>query len=370
MKQYKIKRRGIVMQNPYSPHGYFAWPTVVRLQNGRLAVGASGYRVEHIDPFGKGVIAFSEDEGLTWSIPAPVIDTPLDDRDGGLLAYGKSSLLFSSFNNTLVMQHCFANMAEKRLEALEGEERAKEMANISYRRAYIDRMEHEKYEEKYLGSTYRVSHDCGITWGPIHRAPVSAPHGPVLMQDGTILFVGTATDGRRGIYCYTIDGEGGSAFLSKIPSIPSDEHGDVNEYEPHAIVLPSGKIIVHIRGEHRIFGIWQSTSIDGGVTFSVPQMIGGSPLVGAPAHLLRHSSGTLVSVVGVRHAPFGVNVLTSKDDGESWEVGTLITDAACDDVGYPASCELADGSIYTVWYQRATVAENSGATVHGVSWEL
>ena len=57
----------IVMTNTENHHAYFAWPTIAKLQNGKICVGASGYRVEHICPFGKGVLAFSDDNGETWS---------------------------------------------------------------------------------------------------------------------------------------------------------------------------------------------------------------------------------------------------------------------------------------------------------------
>ena len=54
-----IGSQQIVMTNNESHHAYFAWPTIAKLQNGRICVGASGYRVEHICPFGKGVLAVS-----------------------------------------------------------------------------------------------------------------------------------------------------------------------------------------------------------------------------------------------------------------------------------------------------------------------
>lgn len=55
--------RKIIMSNPDSPFRYFAWPTVASLRDGRIAVGASGFRIDHICPFGKGVISFSNDGG-------------------------------------------------------------------------------------------------------------------------------------------------------------------------------------------------------------------------------------------------------------------------------------------------------------------
>ena len=97
----KIGSPQVVMTNEDSHHAYFAWPTITKLQNGRICVGASGYRVEHICPFGKGVLAFSNDNGETYSKPVAVIDTVLDDRDVGLTVFGESGLIVTSFNNTL-----------------------------------------------------------------------------------------------------------------------------------------------------------------------------------------------------------------------------------------------------------------------------
>ena len=72
------------MQNPDSHHNYFAWPTAARLQNGKIAVVASGFRMAHLCPFGKLVIAYSDDEGESYTAPGVIMDTPLDDRDGGV----------------------------------------------------------------------------------------------------------------------------------------------------------------------------------------------------------------------------------------------------------------------------------------------
>ena len=94
----------VIMSNPASRHNYFAWPSVARLQNGRIAVVASGFRLVHICPFGKAVISYSEDEGRTYTFPAPVIDTPLDDRDAGILAFGERGVIVTSFNNSVRFQ--------------------------------------------------------------------------------------------------------------------------------------------------------------------------------------------------------------------------------------------------------------------------
>lgn len=94
----------VIMSNQGSRHNYFGWPTAARLQNGKIAVAASGFRRRHVCPFGKAVISYSDDDGETYTLPAPVIDTVLDDRDGGILAFGDSGVIITSFNNTTAFQ--------------------------------------------------------------------------------------------------------------------------------------------------------------------------------------------------------------------------------------------------------------------------
>ena len=95
MKTLAAGRKTVLCQNADSPFFYFGWPTVTRLPDGTLAMAASGFRLEHVCPFGKGVIAYSKDEGESWTHPAVVIDTPLDDRDCGLTCFGEGKVILS-----------------------------------------------------------------------------------------------------------------------------------------------------------------------------------------------------------------------------------------------------------------------------------
>ena len=131
MKIKQIETPRVVMSNKTSYHKYFAWPTVCRLKNGRIALGASGFRLSHVCPFGKSVMSVSEDEGNTWSLPAPVIDTVLYDRDVGLAAFGKSGLIFTSFNNTAEYQRGIIDKYKK-----------SEQEGV-YRSAYLDMVQKE-----------------------------------------------------------------------------------------------------------------------------------------------------------------------------------------------------------------------------------
>ncbi|MBE6568550.1 MAG: exo-alpha-sialidase [Ruminococcaceae bacterium] len=371
MKKIVLEDKKIIMSNPMSVHNYFAWPSVARLRNGVLAAVASGFRMEHICPFGKTVMSLSYDEGKSWTLPTPIIDTTLDDRDGGILAYGASGVIVTSFNNSLEQQEKWSEYWLK-----PGNNRR------NYINGYIERIHAEEDERKYLGSTFRISHDNGVSWGPLMKSPITCPHGPMLANDGRIIYIGrTFSDPvlppvPDEIRAYEVDGETGEmTYLGTLPHVADDGKGKFGEYEPHAVMLPSGKIIVHVRVERggdntaeKVFTVAQTESYDGGKTFTPLHYIHESKTIGAPAHILRHSSGKLISVLGDRMEPFGIRALISADDGESWEAYTLDEDGKLPDIGYPATVELKDGSLYTVWYQHPDKGQPS--VIFGARWEM
>jgi len=61
----------------------------------------------------------------------------------------------------------------------------------------------------------------------------------------------------------------------------------------------------------------------------------------------------LLAVYGVRRAPYSERACLSKDGGKSWDIKNEITlsQSANGDLGYPASVQLDDGSVFTVYYQ-------------------
>ena len=94
----------------------------------------------------------------------------------------------------------------------------------------------------------------------------------------------------------------------------------------------------------------QTVSDDRGHTWSPPEPLN---FHGSPPHLLSHSSGALVCTYGCRQGDFGQRAMVSRDGGESWDYDLILRDDGSDgDLGYPSSVELADGSIFTVYYQR------------------
>ena len=345
----------VIIQNPDSKHNFFSWPTATRLQNGKIAVVASGFRLSHVCPFGKTIISYSEDEGETYSLPAPVIDTPLDDRDGGILAFGDKNVIVTSFNNSKDFQ-------KKRVYSEED--------NITYRSAYLDLVSDED-EKKYLGSLFRISNDCGVSFGKIYKSPVSSPHGPMVLKDGTVLWVGKVFDpnerktpikGKACVEVHKINLDGTTQYVGEIENA-SDDGGELLSCEPYAIELDDGTIICHIRAQRtkeeenfnfRVtdFTIYQSESKDGGKTWSKPHRLL-SKLGGAPSHLIKHSSGVLIAAYGYREKPYGIRVMFSYDNGKTWDIDNILYESEISsDLGYPTTVELKDGSMITVFYAR------------------
>jgi hypothetical protein len=109
-------------------------------------------------------------------------------------------------------------------------------------------------------------------------------------------------------------------------------------------------------------------SYDVGFTWEPLQPTG---IFGQPGHLLRLADGSLLVTFGYRRAPFGVRAarvafsppgdwrvlacITLRDDGGGW------------DVGYPASAQLDDGSIFSVYY---IYGDDGLRHIAGTHWTL
>ncbi len=366
MRGVEIVKHGVVCSRPDSRFGYFGWPSIARLGNGTLVAGASGLRMGHLCPFGKTTLFFSRDEGETWTCPVVVNDTPLDDRDVGLLSLGGQKLLLSWFN--LESRYYSRETGFFRTACgLTDDEYALALALTE---RYPDAI-----DEKWAGSYTRVSCDGGVTWGPAHRSPVTAPHGPILREDGALLYVGKEYGKKEGdgeIAAHLSRDEG--ATWEKLGVLPVPEGTALhNFHEPHAIDLGGGRIRALIRyqdyGRQNAhpdqFSMAQSVSADGGSTWSEMTLLSVS---GSPPHLIRDASGALVCVYARREAPFSERAMVSRDGGATWETDLILREACDGDIGYPASVALADGSILTVYYQHLTPGDK--ASILSTRWRL
>ena len=359
MKITRIGEAKVIVSNPMSKHNFFGWPTVARLQNGKIAVVSSGFRMKHLCPFGKTVISYSENEGETYTAPSPVIDTPLDDRDGGILAFGESGVIVTSFNNVVECQRDFIHSSSF------------EDSYNNYVLSYLDTVTKEE-EEKYYGATFRVSYDCGVTFGELHKSPVTSPHGPIQLKNGNILWVGRITEPDRDtvgdfIASFIIDPDGkGAEYLGRIPDV-YDEGEKMICCEAHVAELEGGTLICHFRVQssndvhtQRLYSVYQSVSDDGGKSWSEPERLIDKK-GGYPPFLCKHSSGALISVYSRTRGilPYGILAMVSLDGGKSWSTEHLLSPLSSLDLGYPSTVELRDGTLITVFYSKSSTDSSS-----------
>ena len=94
-------------------------------------------------------------------------------------------------------------------------------------------------------------------------------------------------------------------------------------------------------------------SDDKGVTWTVPKCIG---IDGMPPHFMIHSSGALILSYSCRNwETMSERAVVSYDNGETWSEDYVLDERINrdkqHDMGYPATVELSDGSLLTLYYQ-------------------
>ncbi|MDD2599313.1 MAG: sialidase family protein [Kiritimatiellae bacterium] len=331
------------------PGRYIGWPTVCVRKDGEILAVFSGDRDEHVCPFGKVQMIRSKDQGATWTPAVNICNTPLDDRDAGIVELANGDLVVS----------WFTSMAY--ISSIRDRTKLKPDSPRFYWWLHDEKITAEAKKTEFGYFTVRSS-DGGKTWEPKVRSPGTAPHGPIVLKDGRLLYVGITYYKHFGIY----SGERGEISVAesrdqgrswqRIGAISLPEGEKIGLFhEPHAVETADGRIVAQIRYHGKGGKIWQSASSDGGKTWDVAKM---TELAGLPPHLIRLRSGKLVSVYGRRFDAFGNYACISDDHGRTWDVANEIKLAGHfnGDLGYPASTELPDGSILTVYYQ----AENQG----------
>ncbi len=329
----------------WKPPLFHGWPTLARRKNGELLLAFSGGREAHVCPFGRLELMRSKDDGRTWGWPQVVYDSPIDDRDAGIMETPQGSILLTNFTSL----H-YAKEFEAALKIPAGQPGSWESVKRAEWHAAHYRLNAEDRQRE-LGTWMWRSTDGGVTWSSRYRAPCHSPHGPTATHDGRLVYCGVTmwTEDRIiGAWESTDDGQSWK-LLGTLPTRPGD---DSNSYhELHAVESGSGKLIVHLRNhnQNNQLETLQSESIDGGKTWSVPHSIG---VWGFPSHLLRLKDGRLLMTYGHRRKPFGNQARLSHDGGSTWsDPLTISSDGINSDLGYPSTIECDDGTLVTVWYE-------------------
>ncbi len=280
----------------------------------------------------------SIDQGKTWTLPQTITSTPLDDRDAGIIQTRTGTLLVSWFTS-LAFEGAYFEAAVQRY-ARHGEKIPPEIRT------------------KWLGNWVRRSEDNGRTWGEPVRTVSTAPHGPIQLRDGRLLYVGNGRWQDQATITIEQSTDDGSSW-SIIATIDKPKDSVTGLCEPHLVELNGGKLLAMFRYEPKdrtgCF-LMQSESFDGGKNWSP---VHSSGIWGYPPHLIQLRNGWVLVVYGHRRKPFGERACISRDDGRTWDVQNEITlaEAPGPDLGYPSSVQLEDGSILTVYYQADKLGE-------------
>ncbi len=337
------------------PGRYIGWPSVCLRKNGELLAVFSGDRDAHICPWGKVQMVKSTDLGGTWGAPVTIGNTPLDDRDAGIIELPNGDLVVAWFTSLAYCQSI--------------RDRAKLPSGSAKEQWFLhDEKIPQAVKDEWLGAYTMRSSDGGRTWLKPVRTAGSTPHGPILLKDGRLLYVGRYFKGEQTVISVEESRDQGASWqmLSEIHPSP-EEQAPQMFHEPHAVETGDGRIVAQVRYHGPGGCLRQSESADGGKTWTVMRP---TRLAGLPPHLLRLSSGKILTVYGRRSGACGEYACLSDDGGRTWDVANEIKLAGHfdGDLGYPASAELPDGSILTVYYQAEKAGEK--ACLMGTRWRV
>ena len=349
----------VIWHNSASIFKYNGWPSICRDERGVLYVTASSFRIQHVDPCGKNAMWISRDEGKSWSKPIILNDSRLDDRDTGIISLGGGHMIATWFSERSKVD---ASNPGFRYVGVEDREMILGFMNVySVMRP----------EDLIPGAYVAVSDDYGFTWSDPIRVPMTAPHGANRMLDGRAVYLGKSDHLSEGTVCCFISTDYGRTWERR-GEVPLPEGHRWNQFhEPHVVQLPSGRLLgairVHDRPTYPCDSCYITRSDDEGATWSVPEFVG---VAGLPPHLLVHSSGAVILSYNDRmNPPKTERAMVSFDGGDTWAQDYIIDDKnTFVDLGYPATAELSDGSLFTVYYQ-ACPGENFPC-IMGSRWRI
>lgn len=354
----EIIKKGIVSRITDSFFAYHAWPSVCRDENNRIYLVCSGLRMGHMCPFGKIIMFKSSDAGESFGLPRVIYDHYLDDRDPGILYLGGGKMLVTGVSNSASV---YINEFADWIYSDSGEAG----------KGMLRQFEKIPQERSKARSYYRLLYDYGEKAGEEKKSAVHCPHGPALLSDGTILYLGKAVyaedpEIRDRFFAYSSK-DGGESF-EKTGELSIPEGYDLSQFhEAYCAQLGDGRLMgllrTHLTEDDNYFTIYKAFSSDGGKTWSTPEATG---ICGSPPHLCVMNSGKAVLTYGRRVPPYGIYGRDVSETGEISENEYMLAECFDDDIGYPATVQLADGTLFTVYYARCR--GDSAASLQYVKW--
>ena len=78
---------------------------------------------------------------------------------------------------------------------------------------------------------------------------------------------------------------------------------------------------------------------------------------------LRLEDGRIVVLFTRRKPPYGIGLILSQDDGETWSDEQVVrADASTRDIGYPVATEIEPGRIFLAYYYTLDDGNGFGGT--------
>jgi len=346
MKKVEIIRDGApISREPgnFPTLSYYGWPSVALDENEVTYVVVSK-RLRHIDPYGKVMMYRSYDKGLSWDAGVCLIDTVIDDRDAGILYMGNGRFMVTTFSHDY---QCYLDLSKPSWSKWQSDVGPDELQKR------LDLWESVSPDEKTGCSSYIISDDYGKTWSHRKLMPITAPHGPSLLKNGDVMYLGvpkapefaTGKPLDEGVYCYLSHDRG--EHFELYSQLPVD--ASYKGCEAYGIELQDGSIVASIRTGDFHTLILRST--DGGKTWTEPYNL----TYGAPAHLIEEKDGTVIITYSKRGDITGQVIRLSFDRAETFSAEQYISRPLSEndaDLGYPATAQYSDGSFITVYYQK------------------
>lgn len=307
-----------------SSNGYCGWPSVACAE-GKIYCAYAGYRKEHVYSNGKICLAISDENNINFENTI-VYESDEDERDTGILYLGNGNFMLTFIT-------------------------WERPSNLHYPK-------------------YMISNDYCQTWSDVMDIDMHSPHGPTLLDNGDILYLGHNLD-TADFYALISKDSGQTWERGADVPIPSN----VNKkylWEPYAIQLSDGSIFGAVKykclgySEFYEESIFFTRSYDGGYTWTELEY---SNLNGIPPHMFETSDNKLILAYGRRAFPQSIRYVVSEDGGKTFSKEKKLVSQWSWDFGYPATTELSDGSLFTVWYGKKSLFQKNNY-IYYIKWHL
>jgi sialidase-1 len=273
----------------------------------------------HVGIAGRLEGVLSHDCGKTWDAPFTIVDSKVDDRNPAL---------GQALDGALVLAY---------------HEQGSYLEDGSWA-SHLEMVRMMVTRSMDGGSTWETPIEMGVPALEKH----SAFGHIVTLEDGTMLMP---------IYGHDItSGEGSSAYVLRSsdsgiswcdPSLIAAEYN-----ETALLLLPGGELLAAMRSQEEGL-LALSRSSDGGYTWDTPVHV--TDAREHPADLTLLSNNWVLMMFGVRHEPFGVQAMVSKDQGSTWEERLVVRDNLGErDLGYPSTVAVGD-RLVTVYYSAPRI---------------